>query len=307
MKTFIKITLLAAAISLAGCGRHTSAATIYELPLPVVPDTLRVPEDRAAYVALHFWDAMDFTDRNLTHDTAVIEQNFANFASVLAVAPPEDAAAAIERLLQRTVADADTVAWQLLNHTGNIYLGERDSPVYNENVYILWLRSLIDSPLIGEAGRERLNDRLTETLRNRPGDKAPDFTLVLRNGKRRQLHNLLTPGRNILIFYDHNCVDCQEILGNLSENHELANVRFIAVDTATESSLTISSQTIALPDFWIAGRADENTEPDELYYLPSTPTFYVLDGEGTIELKDATLKEIEALLHWEAGRQSAGC
>ncbi len=303
MNNLIKITLLTAVISLAACVRHTSAATIYELPLPTVPDTLRNPEDRAAYVALHFWDAMDFTDRTLTHDTAVMEQNFANFASILGIASPENATAAIDRLLQRAATANDITAWQLLSHTGNIYLGEKDSPVYNNDVYILWLRSLITSPCFDEATHERLNDRLSEALRNRPGEQAPDFTLILPNGEHRQLHSLLTASHNILIFYDHNCTECQTILRELSGKRELENIRFIAINTATEIATAISSQSLALPNFWIAGRPNEDIEIDELYSLPGTPTFYVLDNKAIITVKDATLKEIEDLWQWEATKQ----
>ncbi len=92
------------ALSLLGCrqgdkatdnnisGKGTQAeVSTSELPMPDVPDSLQSVEERAAYVVAHYWDAMDFTDRALSLDTAFIEQNFANFAAILPMSPPDEA------------------------------------------------------------------------------------------------------------------------------------------------------------------------------------------------------------------------
>lgn len=39
-----------------------------ELPLPAVPAEMTVPADRAGYILLHFWDAMDFDDAGRSLD-----------------------------------------------------------------------------------------------------------------------------------------------------------------------------------------------------------------------------------------------
>lgn len=68
-----------------------SVDSITELPLPSVPSGITTTEDRAAFVARHFWDALDFRSDPLAVDTAFMEQNFANFISVLAVTPQDRA------------------------------------------------------------------------------------------------------------------------------------------------------------------------------------------------------------------------
>ncbi|MCM1096200.1 MAG: DUF5106 domain-containing protein, partial [Terasakiella sp.] len=70
------------------------SAAARELPLPVVPDSLRTPAARAAYVVGHYWDAMDWTDTTALADTAFIEGTFAGFAAVMPHAPAADAARA---------------------------------------------------------------------------------------------------------------------------------------------------------------------------------------------------------------------
>jgi len=47
-----------------------------ELPLPTVPNSLVTPRDRAGYVMMHFWDALDATDTVRSLNKDFWEQNF---------------------------------------------------------------------------------------------------------------------------------------------------------------------------------------------------------------------------------------
>ena len=95
------IVLLAAilGISICGCKGNSTGGTptssmnqmasedSLQLPLPAVPEELRSPEERAAFVSSHFWDALDFSRDSRSLDTAFIEQNFANYLAVLSGTP----------------------------------------------------------------------------------------------------------------------------------------------------------------------------------------------------------------------------
>ncbi len=65
-------------VDAGGCGRYGAD----ELPLPAVPAEMTVPADRAGYILLHFWDAMDFDDADRSLDRDFMGQNMANFLSV---------------------------------------------------------------------------------------------------------------------------------------------------------------------------------------------------------------------------------
>ena len=68
-----------------------------ELPLPAVPAEMTVPTDRAGYILLHFWDAMDFDDADRSLDRDFMGQNMANFLSVFPHARESDRRAAVRR------------------------------------------------------------------------------------------------------------------------------------------------------------------------------------------------------------------
>ena len=52
-------------------------------PLPDVPGTLKAPEVRANYLALHYWDRLDFNDNSLIENRDMMEQGFSNFISIM--------------------------------------------------------------------------------------------------------------------------------------------------------------------------------------------------------------------------------
>ena len=52
-------------------------------PLPAVPDTLTTRTDRANYLALHYWDNIDFNDSTLIGNEDISEQGFCNFISIM--------------------------------------------------------------------------------------------------------------------------------------------------------------------------------------------------------------------------------
>ncbi len=82
-----------------------------QLPLPEVPAALRDPQARGAYIVEHFWDGMDFGNRNLSLDTAFMEQSFANFASLFEVSGDDAVRQGMLNLVERASADAEACAF----------------------------------------------------------------------------------------------------------------------------------------------------------------------------------------------------
>lgn len=292
------LTVLMSAFMLTACSASDSSTTSVAesavadsdtlgFSLPVVPDTLRSVEERAAYVVSHYWDAMDFTDRSLSLDTAFIEQNFANFISILPVAPEAVADSAVRQLLDRSAVDPDALA--LITGTAETYLDHPNSPMRDEETYILFLRNIIASPRLSDDEKLRPRHRLEEALKNRPGTPATDFSILLRNGSTSTLRKLL--GRadaTLLIFYDPDCEHCKQIIGQIAAVSFPPGVQVLAVDAEEDRDLW--QQTAAtLPAGWEVGFATTPILDRELYTLPASPTLYVISSEGTVIMKDANV------------------
>lgn len=116
--------------------------TTEEFRLPEVPVLLTDPAERAAYLAVHYWDYFNFADTTLISRPEITEQAFVDFISILPYTAKVQVA--VDTLFRRAM-----VKKEMLYHFISLadkYLYEPNSPMYNEELHILVLRSLLGNP-----------------------------------------------------------------------------------------------------------------------------------------------------------------
>ncbi len=180
------------------------------------------------------------------------------------------------------------------------YLNEPNSPVRNEDYYIVYLEELLRLPGLSDAERLRPEAELESARKNRPGNVATDFAYIDRKGRQRTLHT--TPGqRMLLIFYDPECGHCSEILAQVGESTVLddciAQGELAVLAVYTEGKRRLWDDTKAsMPQQWTVGYDTDSIVERELYSVPAMPVMYLLDSDKRVLLKDAFLPEIEDML-----------
>lgn len=268
-----------------------------ELALPEVPVMLTAPEDRAAYVLAHFWDALDIGDTAACHRQEFMEQNVVNFLSLFPLADEEACTEGMETMLRLVAADPAT--FRIVTGTMERYLDDPNSPMRNEGYYIAYLGTLLRSPTLPEAERLRTADRLETAQKNRPGMTAADFAYIDRNGKPHRLHTTASAERLLVVFYDPDCEHCTEMLGSLHESAVVSrcvaekSVTVLAIYTEGDRGLWDRTKE-DMPQEWTVGMDADGIVEHGSYHLPAMPVFYLLDRKKRVLLKDATLPEIEA-------------
>lgn len=305
----VAAVVTAAALLFISCSGHDanrrqqdtlSVAAAHRLAIPDVPRQIVEPELRAAYLARHFWDSLDFTDRSLTGDTAFMEQNFANYTAALSAAPRDSLKPALTRLME--LAAADGAAIDMMAGTAAKYLYDYNSPLHDEDLYIAFADALVDSPFIPEIAKTRTRYLLDLSLMNRPGMKANDFEYRLTDGTR---HRLSDPSRSktILMFFDIDCDVCAGIIAEMKADTRLTdqiasgNLRVLAVYVAprhyesggNESATGTDSRWLRyaadnMPPEWSVGKS--LTDIEDLYDLRVLPVRYLLSPSGTVLQKD---------------------
>lgn len=263
-------------------------AQVRELSFPVPPDSLTEPGERAAFVARHFWDTLDFRSREAV-DTAFMEQNFANFLGVIAMTPRDGAYSAIGNLLSKAAVNPE--AAELLDGIVDKYLDNPNSPMRDEEIYILFLENVRDGEGVSAEKKERAVYRLGQAMKNRRGTTATDFHFVTRDGKRTTLLNSLGDRMTLLMFYDPDCEQCAEAKELLEKTPLQPGVKILAIDVAGDRELWDKTKD-KMPREWMTGFATDPIDDEELYVLPALPTFYLLDPNGTILLKDPPLQQL---------------
>lgn len=264
-------------------------------PLPEVPSMLVTPADRANYLAVHYWDRFDFNDNSLIGKAEVTEQGFANFISIMPyVSEKEDAFAAFA---QRMTENPKMMAH--LIEVSERYLFDNFSPVYDEELYLLFLDAALKQPKLSLVQRERLRYHQEVAMKNRVGTQATGFDFVSRNGKRMQLEDVKAD-YVLLYLNDPECHACQEVkermqgselIGRWMKNGRLA-VLSVCIEGKTEGWIRITA-----PAGWIDGCDEERRLLEhDLYDLRNLPAVYLLDSNRKILIKNATLDKVEQFL-----------
>lgn len=112
---------------------------VLALELPRIPVPVAEPEDRAGFIAVHFWDNLDFTDRAKSLNADFMEQNFVRFLSLLPSVPEADRPAAFGNLIRQASATPETRA--LVIALGNKYLHHPSSPMKDDEMYADFIKA----------------------------------------------------------------------------------------------------------------------------------------------------------------------
>lgn len=259
-------------------------STVSELPMPMVPANIEQPSERAAYMIRHFWDTLNFDDTVRCCKKDFIEQNFSNFVAMFPVADESAQKAAVETLLKRAAANAS--AYGLMVETACKYLYDPNSPMYNEQIYELFVDSELSNAATDEAQRERLKTEKQWIGMNAPGTIATDFKYRTAAGTVTTL--LKTPINNqlLLVLYDPTCDHCHEIIEQLGRNAEINGCIAEGTLTVLAINLVAKHPPGDLPSNWHSGTDLSNIDDRDLYIIRATPSLYILDTTHTILAKD---------------------
>ncbi len=252
--------------------------------MPDVPSTLREPAARAEYAVTHYWERFDFNDPSLAQDSIYMEQAFVDYAAILPLAHESIASASIRQLLRQT---EKTAAGSRLMYLAKHYLGHPESPIRNEAVYVLFLKEYAALPSTPLAERERADYMAAQLSKNNVGTMAADFSYTDRNGRHGSLYQTESE-LTLLFFYNPDCENCHRLLTAISQNGlpiGTDRLTVLAVYGDNDTSLWQSSRQ-PIPDGWIDVIGPEITS-NQLYYIPATPSLYLLDKDKHVLLKDA--------------------
>lgn len=276
-----------------------------QFPFPEIPAMLVQPEERKEFLLNHYWDKFPFSDTLVLNNPDITEQGYVNYIALLADEGTGDALR--KEALGKFCAlfTADTHAFKVFSKLADDYLANPNSPQYNEPLYAAYLRVMIDCTSVDDARKSTFRFKLDLMSRNNPGDKASDFVYVLPDGKRSSLKQTPVKGnRLLLVFYDPECPHCQEIMSQMISDHALAD----AIDSGRVTVLAVYTEgddvawKNALPDMpqrWIIATDKMAIKDKSLYDLKAMPSLYLLDGNKTVILKDASYGRIRHELYFD--------
>lgn len=286
----------------ASCGGQAPAKSAAQrdtcvFTLPVPPSVLTGVEERAEYVAGHYWQGLDYADSAWLADSAALEQIFVDWIPVLELLPPESRAEAVGTVI---TCGKEHAAMQLrLGELAELYFHDPNSPYRNEELYIPILNALIETPHIQDIYKERYRYQLEKALMNRPGTRAADFSFLTSEHRSGRL-SAVKGDFTLLYFFNPDCPDCRHVAAYISRSHIFSSLsaagRMTVLAVYPDEDLQAWEKHLhALPEDWIVARYAASSDR-EAYDLPAIPCLYLLDRDKTVLLKDAPVEKIEAWL-----------
>ena len=252
-----------------------------ETRLPKLPDDMKSPAQRAAYIKLHIWD---FPENLSSPENA--EQALSDFLSVAdaRVAPAEAYVTAVNTLTTKAQAAGIDILTLAAKYTADPY-----APFFDDVLYLPFVDAALASKKLLDTTpglKERLTYDRACILKNRVGDPATSF------------EKLFTAPLNLLVLFDPFCDHCREILTGLSESSSLAKT--IADGNVSVTAVWIEAQdsadALAFPSVkeWNVAADRTGVMDKELYEFPIMPSVYVIDNKGIVV--DKNLVEVAKIL-----------
>lgn len=291
--TVVTLVVLLALSCNSPAGRNASAATdapgdtvprpesAMVLVVPEAPATMTDPQEMAGYVAIHFWDNMDFSDTIRVNDDRFMEHHFANYFSVFPYVSADDAVKAAGRLVKLSEVTPASLG-RVLRVTRR-FLTSPNSSMRDEELYYIFLEAASKSDSLDDASRVKVEDGIKEVLKNRQGTPAADFKVIDNRGKATTLYGEAKAGQcRLVVFYDPECSHCHEIIEELKQldvlNYavEAGLVKVMAVYADGDSEVWKLARD-SMPENWLncMSPGGEIVEKDT-YSLPAMPVIYLI-------------------------------
>ncbi len=268
-----------------------SAQTVIEIePLfqyPSAPEELEGIQAKSAWLMQHFWDSFDFKNKNTVDQTA-LNHAFKIYSVPMRWAPKEDVIASSERIL-KLLDKNPTLLLQFTKAAEENLYGPR-AEAWIDEVYLLYLRALVNNKKIADIRKARYVDQLKTLEASAVGNLAPRFTFTDMYGNEGQYFPMST--FTIIEFGDPDCDDCRmsrlkmEASASLSNlvNQGKVNILFIIPDADDTWTASVADY----PRQWTIGASDNAGDVYDLRYVPS---FYVIDTDGKILHKNITVQQ----------------
>ena len=263
--------------------------------LPEVPVMLDTPEARAAFVCEHYWDHFDFADTAYIHLPDITEQAIVNFMDLMPRVPQELADKAM-RILYEKAAPHSPMLWHFWE-TMSRYWQNANSPMRNEEMLIRLCRSVEEVPQVEEVLKQRASFARRMAEKNRPGMKAADFVYTLASGKQARMYGLKAE-YTLLFFYNPDCHTCADVKQAMQRSLLLKDMvsggRMKVLTVYPDEDVALWRNRLGeMSEEWINGYDKGQILTHEtLYDLSSIPSFYLLDKEKKVLLKDADWRQV---------------
>lgn len=290
IKTLVIVIMFVCAIANLGAQESKShqitLSALFEYP--TVPEDIEDWTERNNWLIENFWKDFDFKQKSvgqiqLDHafKTWTVPMRFANKNVVLKTT---------DKLLSK-LSKNPTLLYQFTKSAEETLYSSK-SEIWIDEVYVKFLQTIVKNKKIDEIRKVRYKDQLTKLNNSLMGNTIPDFCYINRNGEYVDFKPIAQ--YSIIEFGHPDCTDCQiskihlesDVILDRLLNEGKVEIFYIISDLDNEDWQNMVAD---YPKNWNVGASED---AEDIFDIRLSPTFYIVDYQKKIILKNAPVKEV---------------
>lgn len=296
------MALAVASAFLYGCGGNGSRsaangdtaarsgeASSQRLFVPALAPAMMSPEQQAAYLNEHYWDKFDFADTLFIREADTLQMITALAVYTQRYVPDSLAVESMSRLFGKASSSKPMLEYFMM--LAETVLHDPNSPMRNDELYILVLETALASGLFDKYERMPYEYDLNMARQNRVGRKANDFRYTLASGEAGRMYDIAAD--YLLVFISNpGCPMCRDVRGQieaspmLNELIERGTLKVLVI-YPDEDMTAWREHLKEYPPSWInAYDYGCAITKERLYDLRAIPSLYLLDSQKRVMAKD---------------------
>lgn len=272
------------------------------MDIPSIPEYLITPKDRAKYFIQHYWDLWDGQDSTYLQHPKAFEQTVVDYLGVVLSVTEIDLPTQKSHLLAPLALSRGRILETILGFYQK-YLYEAESPFYNEELFLHVLEWAAKTPTLSYAQGIRTQALLELLNRNRVGSPVENFPMVTSESDSIFYVSELKGKPIILFFYTPGCDNCHNSLRELNENTLLHNlieeerVELLLLFNGYGKDVWRNSFKELPPIGKVVYNEGDTILNTPLFDLRRSPSIYLIDAEGRVQLRNTTIQELQKKLN----------
>lgn len=264
------------------------------ITLPMIPDSITTLQGRTDYLVSHYWDFCDM--KKIFSSRTKMAEEFKNYLMLMPHASQRGAHRAVASLLRKLDKQPDDMLF--LARKAEEFVHSDTSEIYSDELYLPFAVAVAGNKRIDKAVREPYEHQARILAATQKGAPAPAFEYTDRQGNTGVYEPDTTVSLTVIFFNDPDCMDCTLARARLNSNIKATDyvkegiMRIVAVSpTAADASWQRMAE--GYPEEWQVLAAPD---VDDIYDIRTTPSFYVLDHEGKIVLKNIDIEQLVKMM-----------
>lgn len=279
------------------CVGAMNAQTTAQQPyfqLPIIPDSIKSFDNRLDYMVEHYWDFADM--KKVFSSRSKMAEAFDTYINFMPHATATKAKASVSKFLKSIKKPEDLLFIAELAE-GKLYADTAMLP--SDELYVIFAQAVADNRGVDRNAKMRFEHQARTLSRTQRGMKAPEFEFTTPEGLKRTFQPDTTARVTVLFFNDPDCTDCR--LARVRLDADLHTQKLVETGVVDIVSITPTegtdplwlNATASYPSSWTVGAAPEI---DEIYDIRRSPTLYLIDHKGLIQLKTDNAEAVLSIL-----------